>query len=104
MPAALADQCADARLIQDWTITRKIKVSRLTATPCALHFRLIRSIRRKGLNRLFQDDDPSGVNPEHVTQLRDILATLHAAPTVAIRIYAHFGCTRLRAECKGFGL
>jgi proteic killer suppression protein len=44
---------------------------------------MIRTIRHKGLKRLFEHDDPSGVNPEHVSKLRDILATLHAAPTVA---------------------
>ena len=44
---------------------------------------MIRTIRHKGLKRLFEQDDPSGVNPEHVGKLRNILATLHAAPTVA---------------------
>ena len=44
---------------------------------------MICSIRHKGLKRLFEQDDPSGVNPEHVGKLRNILATLHAAPTVA---------------------
>ncbi len=44
---------------------------------------MIRSIRHKGLKRLFEDDDPSGVNPEHVNKLRNILATLQAAPSVA---------------------
>ena len=44
---------------------------------------MIRSIRHKGLKKLFEQNDPSGVNPEHVDKLRDILATLHAAPSVA---------------------
>jgi hypothetical protein len=44
---------------------------------------MIKTIRHKGLKRLFEQDDPSGVNPEHAEKLRDILATLHAAPTVA---------------------
>ncbi len=44
---------------------------------------MIRSIRHKGLKRLFEDDDPSGVNPEHVNKLRNILATLQASPSVA---------------------
>jgi hypothetical protein len=35
------------------------------------------------LKRLFEQDDPSGVSPEHADKLRDILATLHAAPAVA---------------------
>jgi proteic killer suppression protein len=37
-----------------------------------------RTIRHKGLKRLFEKDDPSGVNREHADKLRDILATLHA--------------------------
>ena len=44
---------------------------------------MIHSIRHKGLKKLFEQDDPSGVNPEHVEKLRDILATLNAASTVA---------------------
>ena len=34
---------------------------------------MIRSIRHKGLKRLYEDDDPRGVIPEHVEKLRDIL-------------------------------
>ena len=44
---------------------------------------MIWTIRHKGLKRLFEQDDPSGVNPEHVGKLRNILATLHAAPSIA---------------------
>lgn len=33
---------------------------------------MIRSIRHKGLKKLFELDDPSGVNAEHVGKLRDI--------------------------------
>lgn len=44
---------------------------------------MIWTIRHKGLKRLFEQDDPSGINREHADKLRDILATLHAAPTVA---------------------
>lgn len=39
---------------------------------------MIRSIRHRGLKKLFEQDDPTGVNPEHLDKLRDILATLHA--------------------------
>src|ERR1035438_5037082 len=35
---------------------------------------MIRTIRHKGLKRLFEQDDPSGVNPGHVAKLRNILA------------------------------
>ena len=44
---------------------------------------MIQTIRHKGLKRLFEKDDPGGVNREHVGKLRNILATLHAARTVA---------------------
>jgi toxin HigB-1 len=44
---------------------------------------MIRSIRHKRLKRLYQDDDPSGVNPEHVSKLRNILARLDTARNVA---------------------
>jgi toxin HigB-1 len=30
---------------------------------------MIRTIRHKGLKRLFEQDDPSGVNPEHADKL-----------------------------------
>jgi proteic killer suppression protein len=41
---------------------------------------MIRTIRHKGLKRFFEQDDPGGVNPQHIGKLRNILATLHAAP------------------------
>ncbi|MGD1070852.1 MAG: type II toxin-antitoxin system RelE/ParE family toxin [Bryobacteraceae bacterium] len=44
---------------------------------------MIRSIRHKGLKRLYEDDDPRGVMAEHVDKLRDILARLDAVKTVA---------------------
>jgi proteic killer suppression protein len=63
---------------------------------------VIRKIRHKGLKRLFEQDDPSGVNPEHVGKLRDILATLHAAPTVAHMDLAAFRLHPLKGQMKGF--
>jgi proteic killer suppression protein len=63
---------------------------------------MIRTIRHKGLKRLFEQDDPSGVNPEHVGKLRDILATLHAAPTVAHMDLAAFRLHPLKGRMKGF--
>jgi toxin HigB-1 len=44
---------------------------------------MVKTIRHKALKRLFEEDDPRGVNAEHVDKLKDILATLHAAPTIA---------------------
>jgi len=44
---------------------------------------MIRSIRHKGLKRLYADDDPRGVLREHAVKLRDILARLDAASAVS---------------------
>jgi proteic killer suppression protein len=62
---------------------------------------MIKTFRHKGLKRLFEQDDPSGVNPEHVTKLRDILATLHAAPTVAHMDLPGFRLHPLKGRMKG---
>jgi toxin HigB-1 len=40
---------------------------------------VIRSIRHKGLRRLYENNDPRGVIREHTAKLRDILARLDAA-------------------------
>ena len=63
---------------------------------------MIRTIRHKGLKRLFERDDPSGVNAEHVGKLRNILATLHAAPTVAHMDLRGFRLHPLKGEMRGF--
>jgi proteic killer suppression protein len=62
---------------------------------------MIRSIRHRGLKRLFEQDDPSGVNAEHVGKLRDILATLNAAPTVAHMDLPGFQLHPLKGQMKG---
>jgi proteic killer suppression protein len=43
---------------------------------------MIRSIRHKGLKRLYSEDDPRGVAVEHAVKLLDILARLDAAGSV----------------------
>jgi len=63
---------------------------------------VIKTIRHKGLKRLFEDDDPRGVNPEHVEKLRDILATLHAAPNVTHLDLPGFRLHSLKGQMKGF--
>jgi plasmid maintenance system killer protein len=68
---------------------------------------MIRSIRHKGLRRLYHDDDPGGVNPEHVGKLRNVLARLDAARTIAdlaqleqfggsFRVFAQGGVSRFK--------
>jgi proteic killer suppression protein len=63
---------------------------------------MIRTIRHKGLKRLFEQDDPSGVNPDHVDKLRSILATLHAARTVDHMDLPGFRLHPLKGQMKGF--
>jgi toxin HigB-1 len=62
---------------------------------------MIRSIRHKGLKRLQEDDDPRGVIAEHVVKLRDILARLDAARTVADMDMPGFRLHPLKGEMKG---
>ena len=63
---------------------------------------MIRTIRHKGLKRLFEHDDPRGVTSDHVGKLRDILATLHAALTVAHMELPAFRLHPLKGQMKGF--
>ena len=62
---------------------------------------MIRSIRHKGLRRLYQDDDSRGVLREHAVKLRDILARLDAAATVADMDLPGFRLHPLKGELKG---
>jgi toxin HigB-1 len=63
---------------------------------------VIRSIRHKGLRRLHEDDDPRGVIREHTEKLRDILARLDAAGTVADMDLPGLRLHPLKGELKGF--
>jgi proteic killer suppression protein len=46
--------------------------------------------------------DPSGVNGEHADKLRDILATLNAAPAVGHMDLPGFRLHPLKGQLKGF--
>ncbi len=63
---------------------------------------MIRSIRHKGLKRPHDDDDPRGVMAEHAVKLRDILARLNAARTVADMDLPGFRLHPLKGELKRF--
>lgn len=63
---------------------------------------MIRSIRHKGLRRLYEDDDSRGVIAEHVIKLRDILARLDAAGRVDDLDVAGFRLHPLKGELRGF--
>jgi proteic killer suppression protein len=62
---------------------------------------MIRSIRHKGLKRLYADDDPRGVLKEHAVKLRDILARLDAASAVSDMDLPGFRLHPLKGELKG---
>jgi toxin HigB-1 len=63
---------------------------------------MIRSIRHKGLKRLYEDDDPRGVMRAHTEKLRDILARLDAAANAADMDLPGFRLHLLKGELKGF--
>ena len=63
---------------------------------------MIRSIRHKGLQRLYETDDPRGVDAEHVGKLRDILARLDAARMVSDMDMPGFRLHPLKGASKGF--
>jgi toxin HigB-1 len=63
---------------------------------------MIRSIRHKGLNRLYEDDDPRGVIAEHADRLRDILARLDSARAVTDIDMPGLRLHSLKGEMKGF--
>jgi proteic killer suppression protein len=63
---------------------------------------MIRSIRHKGLKRLYEDDDSRGVIGEHEEKLRDILARLDAAGAIADLDVPGFRLHPLKREYKGY--
>jgi toxin HigB-1 len=63
---------------------------------------MIRSIRHKGLKRLFEDDDPRGVTSQHASKLRDVLARLDAAGAVADMDLPGFRLHSLKGDFRGF--
>ncbi len=63
---------------------------------------MIVGFRHKGLRQLFEDENPKGVNAEHVRKLRQILGLLDAAQTVEALDYATFRLHPLKGDLKGF--
>ena len=63
---------------------------------------MIRTIRHKGLKRLYEDDDPRGVIAEHADKLRDILARLDAVPIAANMDVPGLKLHPLKGREKGF--
>jgi proteic killer suppression protein len=63
---------------------------------------LIRSIRHKGLRRLYEQDDARGVMAEHAGKLRDVLARLDAAGSVEDMGVPGFRLHPLKGRLEGF--
>ncbi|MGA2794719.1 MAG: type II toxin-antitoxin system RelE/ParE family toxin [Roseiarcus sp.] len=63
---------------------------------------MIVSFRHRGLKQLFEDDNPRGVNAEHVRKIKQILAFLDAAQTVADLDVSTLRLHPLKGDLKGF--
>ena len=63
---------------------------------------MIRSIRHKGLKRLYDDDDPRGIDSQHSVKLRDILARLDAATSIQDMELPGFRLHALKGDRRGF--
>ena len=63
---------------------------------------MIRSIRHRGLRRLYEENDPRGVMVEHAEKLRDILARLDAAGAVTDMDLPGFRLHPLRGNLRGY--
>ena len=63
---------------------------------------MIRSLRHKGLKRLYEDDDAGGLNPGHVEKLRRILARLDIATTPQDLDLPGYRLHPLKGDLKGF--
>lgn len=63
---------------------------------------MIRSIRHKGLRRLYEDDDSRSLQSEHVEKLRDILARLDVATAIADMDLPGFRLHPLKGDRKEF--
>lgn len=62
---------------------------------------MIQTFRHKGLKRLFEDDNPSGVRPDQVRRVRDVLAHLDQARSAADLDLPGYRLHPLRGDLKG---
>jgi proteic killer suppression protein len=63
---------------------------------------MTRQLAHKGLKRLYEDDDPRGVNGQHVEKLRDILARLDVASAITDMELPGFHLHALKGNHRGF--
>ena len=62
---------------------------------------MIQKFKHKGLKRLFESGISSGVDPQHVTRIRKILALLETAETLEDMDLPGLGLHQLRGNRKG---
>jgi proteic killer suppression protein len=84
------------------TLTRAVTVAVDMRYVTRYSTGMIRWIRHKGLKRLHEDDDSRGVIREHAEKLRDILARLDAAGTIADMDVPGFRLHPLKGEYEGY--
>ncbi len=63
---------------------------------------MIESFAHKGLKRLFERDDPRGLNPQHMEKITLILTVLDAAETIDAMDLPSFHLHPLTGNLKGF--
>ncbi|HXJ92988.1 MAG TPA: type II toxin-antitoxin system RelE/ParE family toxin [Terriglobia bacterium] len=62
---------------------------------------MLRTFRHKGLKRLYESDDPSGVRADQVRRIRDVLVHLDQAQHPSDLNLPGYRLHALRAELKG---
>jgi proteic killer suppression protein len=63
---------------------------------------MIESFKHKGLRQLFEDDNPRGLNAEHVRKIGQILAAPYAAQMIEALNLPTFKLHPLTGNLKGF--
>lgn len=63
---------------------------------------MIQSFKHKGLKRLFENDDGSKIQPEHVRRLKRILASLDVADSPEQLDAPGWDLHKLKGKLKGF--
>ena len=62
---------------------------------------MIESFKHKGLRQLFEDDNPRGINAEHVRKIKQILAVLDAAEAIEALQLPTFRLHPLKGDLRG---
>jgi proteic killer suppression protein len=63
---------------------------------------MIERLRHKGLKLLFEEGDPTGVNPQHVEKIENILGLLDVAQDIEDMNVPTFRLHALKGDLKGF--